>query len=81
MGQIYYVFFLLGGGNTVSIRPNVVGVAGGNPGHVQNVQIVRGPQGQLQVSGLMQGTVGSCNLLHCFSEPLNILMHISITAR
>ena len=43
-------------GGTVQIRPNVSQAAtGSNPGHVQNVQIVQGPQGQLQVRGLLQG--------------------------
>ena len=43
-------------GGTVQIRPNVSQAAtGSNPGLVQNVQIVQGPQGQLQVRGLLQG--------------------------
>lgn len=38
---------------TVQIRPQVI--AQGMPGQVQNVQIIQGPQGQLQVRGLLPG--------------------------
>ena len=50
---MYFLFL----GGTVQIRPSVVTsqASGSNPGHVQNVQIVQGPQGQLQVRGLLQG--------------------------
>ncbi|XP_050394423.2 nucleosome-remodeling factor subunit BPTF [Patella vulgata] len=37
----------------VAIRPQVV--AQGSPGQVQSVQIIQGPQGQLQVRGLLPG--------------------------
>lgn len=60
--------------SAVVTRPQVV--AQGVPGQVQNVQIIQGPQGQLQVRGLLQGKLIRARELSEQEEGL--LVHVGL---